>query len=321
MAITLIGLHSAEKRNGETPTGQKTFILESDTQITDDIDQILDFTDLPAYDETWNATDPDNLRVRQKRATTMDEQEGFIWMVETNYEVPTGTDGQDALDPRDRPWDWSITPDKREIVAPSSLYTATQNYPNSVAGNNKKLTKGDAIQNTAGLPFSDGVLRTISRIAISLTKYVSSPNGYTELGLGSWQEFDQLQDSVNDNTGNIAILGTTYTTHQLLMDEVNRAPVSENGFDVIKVNLRIIVDTIFTHEAFFPSQGFKELDLDNNLIPIYDAAGDPTSEPRLLNITGNAIPLTGALIDPVYVVAGLNEEKDWTSLTLPATIP
>jgi len=321
MAITLIGLHSAEKRNGETPTGQKTFILQSDTQITDDIDQVLNFAGIPEYDDIWDGVDPDNLRVRQKRATTMDEQEGYLWMVEVSYEVPTGTDGQDALDPRDRPWDWSISPDKREVVAPSSLYTATQNYPNSVAGNNKKLTAGEAIQNTAGLPFSDGVLRTISRITIGLTKYVSSPNGYTELGLASWKEFDELQDSVNDNSGNITILGTAYTTHQLLMDEVNRAPVSENGFDVIKVNMRIVVDTTFTHEAFFPSQGFKELDLNNKIIPIYDAAGDPTSEPRLLDINGNAIALAGALIDPVYVVAGLNNEKDWTGVTFPASIP
>jgi len=314
MAITLIGLHSAEKRNGDTPTGVKTFILESDTQITDDIDLILDFSDVPAYDETWDATNA-GLKVRQKGATAMDEQEGFMWMVTANYEVSDTNSDQDA-DPRDRAWDWSKGPDKRQIVAPSSLFATTGHvYPDTAGGVNKNLAKGDAIQNTAGLPFSDGVVRTISRQIITLTKYVDD---YSDLGQASWTVLDAFVDSVNSDT--ISILGVSYPKWQLLMDDISYSPHSENGFDVIKVSLRIIADPTYTHVGSFPSQGYKQIKA-TKLVPIVDDKGNEVAEPRLLDIDGLAIPVTGALIDPIYVNAGLNIATAWTSLTLPATIP
>lgn len=323
MAITLIGLHSADKKTGESPTGKKVFLVESDTQITDDINQILDFSDIPAYDATWDAQDftsGDNLRVRRKSAEAMDVQEGFIWMVTANYEPPTGTDGQDALDPRDRPWDWSYSPEKQQVVISDSLYNANKIYPGSLAADNINLAKGAAIQNTAGLPFSDGVLRTISRQTITLTKYVSTPNGYTDFGVASWEALDAFQGTVNDQTAGITILGIPYAHHELLMDEITRAPVSENGFDVIKVTFRIVTDTVYTHTMSLPSQGMKQL-VNNDLVAIWDDQGNEIIEPRLLDKDGVAIPVTGAVLDPIYINFGVYTEKDWTGLSLPTSIP
>jgi hypothetical protein len=316
MAVTVIGLHSAELTDGEEPTGQKTYIAQSDTQILGNVIDVLDATGIPVYDETYDPT-ATGLKVRTKRAVAMDEQEGYVWMVTVNYETPEKTDGQEKLDPRDRPWDWSKGPDKRQIVAPDSRFdTSGYQYPGSNVLSNINLKNNEAIVNTAELPFSDGVVRTISRQVITLTKYVDD---YSGVGASSWEDLDSYIDSVN--SGNKSILNVSYTKWQLLMDDINYAPHSENGFDVIRISFRIIADTVYTHVAAFPSQGYKQLK-GGELVDILDKSGQPVMEPRLLDSDGLAIPLPSPVeIEPVYISAGLNESKDWAALSLPTSIP
>jgi hypothetical protein len=315
MAVTVIGLHSAELTDGEEPSGQKTYIAQSDTQILGNVIDVLNATGIPVYDETYDPT-ATGLKVRTKRATAMDEQEGYVWMVTVNYQTPEKTDGQDALDPRDRPWDWSKTPEKRQISAPDSRFdTSGYQYPGSNAIENVNLGANKAIVNTANLPFSDGVLRTISRQIITLTKYVDD---YSGVGASSWEDLDSYVDSLN--SGNESILDVSYTQWQLLMDSIDYAPHSENGFDVVRVSLRIIADKLYTHVASFPSQGYKQLK-GGELVDINDKSGQPVMEPRLLDKDGLAIPVPAPNIKPIYVNAGLNEVKNWSGLSLPSSIP
>jgi len=317
MAVTVIGLHSAELEDGKDPSGAKTYIVQSDTQITSDVLTVLDATGIPAYDETYDPT-ATGLRVRTKRATAMDEQEGYVWMVTVNYESPQKTEGQEELDPRDRPWDWSKTPDKRTTNAPSSLYdTAGYVYPGSSGGvDNVNLGANEAILNTADCPFLDGVQRTISRQIITLTKYV---NDYSDVGASSWADLDSYVDSVN--SGSKTILTVPYAKHQLLMDSIDIAPYSENGFDVIKISFRIIADSVYGHILSLVSQGYKQIK-DDELVDIKDKDGQPPMEPRMLDIDGLAYPIGGAATPiPIYINAGINEEKDWSGLSLPSSIP
>jgi hypothetical protein len=315
MAVTVIGLHSAELTDGEEPTGQKTYIAQSDTQILGNVIDVLDATGIPVYDETYDPT-ATGLKVRTKRAVAMDEQEGYVWMVTVNYQTPEKIEGQEELDPRDRPWDWSKGPDKRQIVAPDSRFdTAGYIYPGSNAIENVNLGAKAAIVNTANLPFSDGVVRTISRQIITLTKYVDD---YSGVGASSWEDLDSYVDSVN--SGADSILGVSYDKWNLLMDSIDYGPHSENGYDVIRITFRIIADKIFTHVASFPSQGYKQLK-GGELVDIKDKDAQPAMEPRLLDKDGLAIPVPAAGIKPIYVNAGLNESKDWSGLSLPSSIP
>jgi len=319
MAVTVIGLHSAELTDGEEPSGQKTFIAQSDTQILGNVIDVLDATGIPVYDETYDPTAV-GLKVRTKRATTMDEQEGYVWMVTVNYETPENQEGQDELDPRDRPWDWSKTPDKRQITAPDSRFDTAAGggyiYPGSLAAENDNLGKGKAIVNTAGYPFSDGVVRTISRQVITMTKYI---NGYADVGASSWEDLDSYLDSVNSNSS-FNVLDVGYDQWELMMDSIDYAPYSENGFDVIRITFRVITDQIYTHVASFPSQGYKQI-VNAEAVDIIDKSGQPVMEPRLLDNVGQAIPVPDADIKPIYVNAGLNEAKDWSGLSLPSSIP
>jgi len=316
MAVTVIGLHSAELTDGEDQSGQKTYIVQSDTQITSDVLTVLDATGIPVYDETYDPS-ATGVRVRTKRAQAMDEQEGYVWMVTVNYQTPEKTDGQDALDPRDRPWDWSKTPEKRQIVAPDSRFdTNGYQYPGSNVLSNNNLGANEAIQNTAGLPFSDGVVRSISRQTITLTKYV---NDYSGVGASSWEDLDSYMDSVNSNSSQ-SILDISYDKWELRMDSIDIAPHSENGFDVIRISFRITTDQLYTHVAAFPSQGYKQLKEDE-IVDIIDKSGQPVMEPRLLDEEGQAISVPAVDINPAYVNVGLNEAKTWASLSLPSSIP
>ena len=317
MAVTVIGLHSAELEDGKSPSGVKTYIVQSDTQITSDVISILDATGIPVYDETYDPT-ATGIRVRTKRATAMDEQEGYVWMVTVNYEAPEKTEGQEELDPRDRPWDWSKTPDKREISVPSSLYdTVGYQYPGSLGAlDNVNLEANEAILNTANCPFLDGVQRTISRQVITLTKYIDS---YSDVGASSWADLDSYVDSVN--SGSETILDVPYAKHQCLMDSIDYGPYSENGFDVIKISFRVIVDSVYGHILTLVSQGYKQIK-DDELVDIKDKDGQPPMEPRLLDKDGLAYPIGGvSSFPPIYINAGINEEKDWSGLSLPSSIP
>jgi hypothetical protein len=314
MAVTVIGLHSAELTDGEEPTGQKTYIAQSDTQILGNVIDVLDATGIPVYDETYDPT-ATGLKVRTKRAVAMDEQEGYVWMVTVNYQTPEKIEGQEELDPRDRPWDWSKTPDKRQIMAPDSRFSTTgYQYPGSTT--NVNLDENDAIVNTAGFPFSDGVVRTISRQVITLTKYVDD---YSGVGASSWEDLDSYMDSVNSNSSQ-SILDISYDKWELLMDAIDIAPHSENGFDVIRITFRIIADQLYTHVAAFPSQGYKQI-VNGEDVDILDKSGQPVMEPRLLDEDGQAIVIPAVVLEPVYVSAGLNESKDWSGLSLPSSIP
>jgi hypothetical protein len=316
MAVTVIGLHSAELTDGEEPSGQKTYIAQSDTQILGNVIDVLNATGIPVYDETYDPT-ATGLKVRTKRATAMDEQEGYVWMVTVNYQTPEKTDGQDALDPRDRPWDWSKGPDKRQISTPNSRFdTANYVYPGSDGVENVSLDEGEAIVNTANLPFSDGVVRTISRQVISLTKYI---NDYSDVGASSWEDLDSYIDSVNSNNSQ-SILDISYDKWEMLMDSIDTAPHSENGFDVIRITFRIVTDKAYTHVGSFPSQGYKQLK-GGKLVDIKDEDAQPSIEPRLLDRDGLAIPVPDPNIKPIYINAGLNEAKDWSGLSLPTSIP
>jgi len=82
MAITRIGLRLAEKSRGEESGGTKVYIVTSDENIGDDIDQILDATidannRIPEYSEYWSP-DSTSLWVSDKRAVPHDERDGYM---------------------------------------------------------------------------------------------------------------------------------------------------------------------------------------------------------------------------------------------------
>jgi hypothetical protein len=152
------------------------------------------------------------------------------------------------------------------------------------------LSNGDAITNTAGEPPESGISGPSSKTTITLSKYVNE----------------------------------AYDEWELLFDDISYEPVSENGYDVIRVVLRIIADTKKTHVFSFPSLGFNQM-LNNKLTRIVNESdGGDAASPRLLDATGAAIPLpTSApfLTDPYIISVGRNELSDWSSLTLPSSIP
>jgi hypothetical protein len=318
MAVTLLGLFEATQNTGDSPTGEKVYTLQSDTQITDDISLVLNASGVPAYDDTWSADDfsnGDNLRVRRKRARTLDEQEGFIWQVQVSYEVPTAQSGQEALDPADRDWDWSKGPDKRQIALSQAVFTATgYQYPGSSAANNVIIATGKTVQNTAKTPVV-GLFRNISRQIITLTKYINSPS---DLGVGSYSALDAFIDTVNSDS--VTILGITYPKWTLLMDDISYGPISENGFDRVKVQFRIIVDTYFTHVQSVVSAGYKQLK-GGKLVPIPDDNGDLRTEPAPLDKDGKAVSQTAGQTDSVFINVGANDQVAWSGISFPSSIP
>jgi hypothetical protein len=318
MAVTVLGLFEAIQNTGDSPTGEKVYTLQSDTQITDDISLILNAAGVPAYDDTWSADDfsnGDNLRVRRKRARTLDDQEGFIWQVQVNYESPTVQSGQEALDPADRDWDWSKGPDKRQIALAQALFTATgHKYPGSAPANNVIISSGKTVQNTAKTPIV-GLFRNISRQIITLTKYINSPS---DLGVGSYSALDAFVDTVNSDSKQI--LGITYPKWTLLMDDISYGPISENGYDRVKVQFRIIVDTYFTHVQSVVSAGYKQLK-GGKLVAIPDDNGGVRTEPAPLDKDGLAIAQTAGQTDSVFINVGANDAVAWASLSFPSSIP
>jgi hypothetical protein len=315
MAVTVKGLLSAEKDAGNLSTGTKKYIVQSDSQITDDVDLIIDAAGLPLYDDIWSVYDTTGLRVRNKRARAIDDIGGYVWEVTVEYEVPTAQEGQDDLNPVDRDWDWSVAPNKKQIAATQSLFTPTDyQFIDSLPDENVNLAQGKALQNTANSPIV-GLQQNIVQQAITLSKYV---NDATDLGVLSWELLDLYVDTVNSDTK--TILDRSLVKWTALMDSITYGPVSENGFDCYLVNFRILVDPYYTHVASVVSAGYQQL-VSGKLVPIPDAKYGITTEPRPLDKDGKVIEQTGTQIKPVYINAGLNQAISWASLSLPSTIP
>ena len=324
MAVTLIGLRSAGKTVGTSPSGRRVYLMHSDTQVTTDIDPVLDDTSIPAYDAGWDGTANVNLKVTDKQAVTHDEYEGYYWMVNVTYATPTGNSDQDALDPRARPWDWSKFTEKYEETASSSLFdTSGYDYPTSISAEMFNLGDGDAIANTAGQPPEGGVPISISNNVFTMTKYVDR-DGYDDIVTGAtgWDDLDSFIDSVN--TADKAMLGTTYSKWQLKVEDITYEPYSENGYDVMRVTITVKTDTFRTHVFAFPSAGYKQIVAGGKLEPILDEFNQTAASPQLLDIAGKKIAEPGAAPytkTPIIVSVGVNKDKSWTTLLIPATIP
>jgi hypothetical protein len=327
MAIIKVGLKRASKSSGNNPRGSKIFLVGSSTKVGDDIDQILDAsqfggTAIPAYDALWDASDALNLRVDTKDAEPWDEeggtQEGYWWQVIVQYLVPDVIETQRPVNPTDRDWEWSKTTDKQERVIFNSLFDTTGYvYPQPVGVGMLNLEAGDAITNTAGDPPEGGVTGPVSRSVITLTKYV---NDASDLGVADWETLDTFIDSVND--GSKSILDVDYLRWDLLMDDISYAPHSENGYECFKVVFRVIADKYIRHVFSYPSAGYNQI-IDGTSTKIL-VNGEEPSNPVLLDLIGQVIPDATAspyIKIPVIVSAGVNQEKDWSSIALPATIP
>jgi hypothetical protein len=244
--------------------------------------------------------------------------EGYWWSVEVNYETPEINPNQKPLDPRDRDWDWSKTTEKSEIVITAGLYDTT-GYTFPGAAEMVNLDAGDAITNTAGDPPENGVTRTISRQIITLTKYVDD---YSDLGATSWDDLEQYIDTVNSTS--VDILDQTYEKWEVRVDSIDYAPHSENGFDVIKVVLRLTADKYITHIFSYPSAGYNEV-LNGKRTEIRNSdTGEKIASPRLLDADGigKGLPTEKPYITPATIVSvGVNRLRDLSNLTLPSTIP
>lgn len=330
MAIIRLGIRSSEKTAGESPAGQRIYLVGSDTKITD-LDDILNATyggdSIPDYNDPWAVGE--TILVVSKRAVAHDRtddgvDEGFWYLVYVDYSVPA--DVQNELDPADRDWEWSKGNDKRQMVAASSLFdTSGYFYPDALADEMVNLDKGDAFLNTIGEPPEGGVPRVISRGTIVLTKYVTD---VTDLGtLTSWAELDTYIDKVNELP--VQILDVSYDEYTLLVDAIDYASITENGFERIKVTFRIIVDTLFTHIYTFQSASYNYAYQDPDTSEwsrrkILDEDGNETSTPQLIDKNGQEIPLPSSppfVKRPVYISGGANELADLTVLGLPTTIP
>jgi hypothetical protein len=322
MTVQLIGLEAASKSNGQSPSGMRTYKLESDTKILTNIDDVIDFSDLPAYDEAWDASTNALLKVTDKRAEYLDDKEGYYWYVRITYSPPTGQTGQEALDPRDREWLWSKSTEKNEVVTVNSLYdTSGYVYPTSSAGNMVNLGQNVAVANTAGDPPENGVVRPISRSVYSLTKYVDGPSDIVT-GASSWADVNDYIDSVN--SGDTTMLDVPYTKWEMYMDDITYEPHTENGYDSIRVPLTVVTDQYFKHVFSFPSAGYNQIIDDTSVEIRHPGTKEKISSPALLDSTGSPIADATAapyIKTPVIVSAGVNQPKDWTQLTIPTSIP
>jgi len=329
MTITRVGLREAEKSQGNDPTGKKQFLVASDTQIDDDIDTILDASGLsgqevPAYNDLWSLDTTVNLRVTTKRAIPFDSddgvQEGYYWLVDVNYAVPDISDGQSAEDPTQRDWLWSKSSEKEERALVNSLFdTSDYVYPEAGVDTMVNLGTADAITNTAFEPPENGVSASQSNRVITLSKYI---NAVTDLGVASWPELDAYIDTINDGT--MTILDVPYEKWQARIDDIDYEPVSENGYDVIRVVFRIVTDTLKTHVFSFPSSGYNEI-VSGKVQKIRNKkTGEDIASPRLLDADGAQIDPPGAapfISTPYIVSAGRNSLADFSTLNLPVSIP
>lgn len=328
MAIIKVGLKRAEKSQGQNPTGQKVYLVGSDTKISDDIDAILDASYLggdavPSYNDLWSVDTTVNLRVDNKRAMSWDEeegtQEGYWWVVTVNYAIPDINSNQNAEDPRDRDWLWSKTNEKSERNLVSSLFdTAGYVYPEAGVDQMVNLASGDAITNTAFEPPEGGVAGPVSNGVITLSKFIDTAS---DVGPASFQALDAYIDTLNDAA--VDLLGINYNKWELYMDDISYEPVNENGFDVIKIVFRIIVDTRKTHVFTFPSAGYNQI-VNGKKVPASYPGGESPTNPRLLDDNGAVIPDPVAppfISTPYLVSAGRNPLADWSTLTLPTSIP
>jgi len=331
MALTKLGLKRYEKSKGNTPSGTKVYLVGSDTPISDeDLDDVLDATvgasSIPEHNDLWKPTESINLRVESKRAMPYDVEEGTLegywWTVTVNYAVSSLNEDQDAEDPRDRAWLWSKSTEKTERVIINSLFDTTDYvYPEAEPEQMDNLPAGFAITNTAGEPPEGGVTGPVSNGVFSFTKYV---NAATDLGVGSWAELDDLVDKLNDDT--FQMLGRVYEKWELYMEDISYMPVSENGYDVMKVDFKVVADTFKTHVFSFPSAGYNErvpISGSYETRRIQDEDGEDAVNPRLLDIDGSALPLPSSppfILEPILISAGRHELADWSGLTLPATI-
>jgi hypothetical protein len=328
MAITRLGLRSANKTQGNEPSGTKIFLVGSDTNIADDIDLILDASlasgGIPEYNESWSVDDT-SILVVDKRADAYDEaeggMEGFWWLVTVEYTSPDTVER--ALDPRDRNWEWSKVTDKRDIaIAASTFDTSGYVFPGVSAAEMLNLGEGESFVMTNGVPVESGVPRTASRKRISLTKYVDTPNGYSDIGASSWDDLDSFEDKVNSDS--LVILDVSYDPWDLLVDSVNYEGVTENGFDVIKVDIELVADKEFKHVFSYPSVGYEETDSTGGLSAITDKAGQTVSMPQTLDLTGAAIPnppFSPYVKAAILVSGGAHVLKALGTLTLPSSIP
>lgn len=328
MAILKVGFREGEKADGSDPSGWKKFLVESDTAITDDIDTILSANDgvnaIPAHNAAWSVG-VTNLRVVKRRASAMDteegSQQGYFWEVLVSYAVPDAGSGQNEENPVNRDWLWGKGSDKQEEVRVASLLDTTGwIYPGTDAAHMVNLTLGDTFTNTAFEPPENGITGPKTDRVITLSRYI---NDYTDLGLLSWEALDAFIDTVNSDA--VTLLGVAYAAWELRMDDIDYNPVSENGYDVIKVDFRIHVDTRYQHVVSFPSAGYNEIDATTKKLKrITNDAGDDVQSPRLLDKLGAKIapPGTAPYIGKPYIVSGgVNSAVAWAALSLPAAIP
>jgi hypothetical protein len=330
MAIKALGLKRARLKDGATPTGQKVFLVGSTTKIGDDISPILDASfngqEIPAYNDAYDASN-NNVLVTDRDAVAWDledgTQEGFWWLVTVDYAVPETV--QNALDPADRDWEWSKGPEKREVAAAFSTFdTAGYVYPNSDASNMLNLAAADAWLNTCGEPPEGGVPRIQSMQSIQLTKYTTTGSP-SSIGPTSWAALDAFQDKVNEDT--VVILDVTYNPFELLMDEINYANVTENGFDRVKITLRLLADKTFKHIFTFPSASYNYVVTDGTnktLSAIKNTDGQDVSAPQLVDLNGQEIPLPESAPfkkTPVLISGGVNDLATFGTFNFPASIP
>ena len=328
MAINYLSLRRATLQDGPSPSGQKEYLVGSTVKISDNIDDILDASydgkEIPSYNDSWNDSDRTNLLRSDINAFAHDEkdgyQEGYWWIVVADYSVPE--DVQNELDPTDRDWEWSKTNDKRQINSPLSLFdTSDYVYPGSSALDMVNLNEGDAVVNTIGEPPESGVGRVVSRTVINLTKYV---NNITDLGVSSYFELDSFVDKVNQSA--ITILGVTYDEYELLLDAADYQSITENGFECIKVDFRIIADFVLTHIFTFQNASYNYLNQDENnrRQKIRDEEGTEVNTPQLIDKDGQEIPLpeTAPFTKvPTLISVGRNKLADFNTISFPSTVP
>jgi len=334
MTITKVDLKSGSKQGGANESGNKIYLVGSDTNIGDDIDVILDASvvggnGIPAYNSVWGAGDGSALLVANKGATSWDmsgeTMEGYWWRVDVEY-TPDGVNDNDhgSLPPEDWDWEWDIGEEERSIQIPSSEFdTSGYVYPGSDSTHMVNLDTGEAFTNTAGDPAMSGVEMKRTRDVITLVKYVKDTSwAGIGTGLTSREDVNLYRDSLND--ANFTLLGTVYPKWTLWLKSIKYKPVVRNGKSRVKVTFKIVCDEAFTHVFTYPSAGLRQVKVaGEDPVPI-KSKGQNVTKPMLLDRAGLMVPQPASspyIKTAFYVSGGTQVLRDWSVLLFPATYP
>lgn len=304
----------SDTTNGKS--GLRRYMVTSDTKITDN-DEVLGASaggeSIPAIRDSWSVSEAE-VKVVRRRVTELDNGKTFF-LVEVEYETPTGTgvDGSDDPDPTARPWEVTSGTLKNEINIEKTKLDVTGSGLGDI-----ELGLNKSIVNAASDPIEvKGYERTT---VLNLSKNYSAFDDI-DVSIVTLEDLKLYEGTLNDAVISIAsISGSKWT---FLIDEINVSSNQENGIDYIRVNYRIIYNPE-THVKVLLNAGLNKL-IDSGgakiRTPILNK-GVPVKKPALLDVNGNPIAATDpatAVATGTYVAAGVNADDDFSLLGLPTT--